>query len=222
MVKEKRFLANLDDARDLIVKLKIELPAKIDFFQLSEKSKLPWKAASLSALCFYRIVELGEVSVDLYERRLPVSAFLITRSAMETTAILYWLYEKLTKAVENNNKEEVSQFLDKAMLGSKNKLSPLDSYNSLTAIDKVEKIHEGFRENYDSLSETSHPNWQGLLCPYGKIDEDKKCLRLENNSQRLPINAGLAGLLSALCFFKLYYSKINDLLPAFVKVAEKI
>src|SRR5437763_472139 len=66
---------------------------------------------------------------------------------------------------------DIDDFLMKLSLGSRadNGIMP-QAISVLTFVDRVEKDCEGFRQQYDRLSEFAHPNRAGTALLYSKPD----------------------------------------------------
>jgi len=191
----------LTEAKQLSMRLSSSLPKKIEAASLSHYSKLPFKAFSLREALIYRIAELSEVAVELFESEKLVSAIIMTRAVYETTSVLYWLYKSLEKVCTKKELGNIDEFFMKSLFGSKNGEMPLESYNILTAIDHTDKVFKGYKNAYNSLSEFAHPNWPGLLGAYSNLNRKKICLELGKDVGNIPISSSLSLLVGALTLF---------------------
>ena len=108
----------------------------------------------------------------------------------------------------------------KALFGAKDGRGPAEAVNILTAINHVNKEVENFKNIYDSLSEFAHPNWSGVSGSYSKIDKENIWLDLGIEVREVPLIIGLLPLVGTLEFFKIYYNKMVDVLPDFIKICE--
>ena len=217
---DKDLAESLSHAKELTEEFKLNLPKKIEAASLSLKSKLPFKAVSLREVLIHRLTELSEVACDLYERKKIVSAFIITRSVMETAAMLYWLYSKVKKAVDSQDIGDINDFLNRALLGWRDTKMPAQAYNILTAVDEIDKIFNGYRSLYDSLSEFAHPNWSGVHGAYAKINTKEYSVDLGSEVTELPVAIGLPPLEGSLEVFKHYYNELSTLFPSFIQVCD--
>ena len=202
-------------ARVFATNLLASLPTELSAAGFTSESKLPFKAASFRELLMHRMADLSLVAVDLYECNKIIPAFIITRAALETLAILFVFHKKLSQFIESKDSTQLDEFLNKAMLGSRDSSSHLDSYNVLTAIDHIDKKFSGFREQYERLCEFSHPNWLGVLASYGRIDRETITLRLGEGGRKPPRVVGLGTLLQSLKIFEHYYNELAELLQKF-------
>lgn len=211
-------IENLDDkkrltlAKELTTNITECLPKEVDARAFTLESKIPFKATSLCEVLIHRIAELASIAVDLYEKDKLVSAFVITRAVIETVAMIYWLHEKVAEFLVSKDIQELDEFLTRAMLGSRDGTTNLESYNVLTAVDRADKEFPGFRKSYDHLCEFIHPNWCGALGSYGKIDRERFKLRLGSGVRRPPLTLGLSPLIGGLTIFEHYYNDLADLL----------
>jgi len=215
---EKKELA---EAKQLSRRLSSNLPKKIEAASLSYYSKLPFKAFSLREALIYRITELSEVAVELFESEKLVSAIIMTRAVYETTSVLYWLYKRLEKVCTEKELGNIDEFFMKSLFGSKNGKMPLESYNILTAIDHTDKAFTGYRNAYNTLSEFAHPNWPGLLGAYSKLNRKKIHLELGKDIGNIPLSVALPLLVGALTLFIYYYNEMETYLLKFNEFCDK-
>lgn len=193
---------------------------------IPSKSTIHFNALSLREVLVYRITELGEVAIDLFEKKKFVSAFIIVRSIQETLAMLFSLYDQIKKAVDSEDANKLSAFLKKALFGSGRGDSNSEevlpkAHQILNAIDLIDKSLDGFRSNYDSLSNYVHPNWSGCLGAYSKYDKENFWLDLGTEVREVPISIGLFPFVDALQIFGRYYEKIGDLITPLYEICER-
>jgi hypothetical protein len=120
-----------------------------------------WRQVSLR-----RIVDLAHgAEVFFFEERL-VPACTLTRSVVETVALLYSVWKKLKLQTENADLCASHTLLMSAVFGRRDKGGdwPNRSMNVLTAIGHLDKQFPGFQSEYDRLSEYLH---LGLAGGYG-------------------------------------------------------
>ena len=220
-------VSKLDDAerialaRELAQNIAASLPKELYAGSFTLKSKLPFKATSLREVLIHRVSELGTVAIELYEQAWLVPAFIMTRAVVETVAMVYWLHQKVSGFLDTKDVNALDEFLMKAMLGSRDGTTKLESYSVLTAVDRVEKDFPGVRSMYNTLCEFTHPNWSGALGSYGKIDRENYRLHLGKEHSQPPLAFGLGPLIGSLAIFQDYYNdlgaKLNDLNDFFEK-----
>lgn len=214
MTEKKSEREYLVEARVFATNIFTSLPLTVEAAALTWKSKIPFKAISLREVLIHRVGELSMVAVDLYECNKLVSAFVITRAIVETVAMTYWLSKRVGEFLNSKDVQKLDEFLMRAMHGSRDGTTPLESYNVLTAVDKMDKEYNGFRKMYDWLCEFTHPNWSGALGAYGKINHEKYSLSLGSKNSRVPIMLGLGPFNSSLKLFEHYYNGLTEQLNA--------
>lgn len=120
-----------------------------------------WRQVSLR-----RIVDLAEGAESFFREGRLVPGCTLTRSVVETVALHYTVWEKLTSHTETVDFRGAHTLLMSVVFGRRDKGDdwPNKSVNVLTAIDHLDKQFPGFRSEYDRLSEYLHP---GLAGGYG-------------------------------------------------------
>jgi hypothetical protein len=125
----------------------------------------------------WRIVELGWNGVESFEANKMSSAMLLTRAAMETSALLWHLNKELVKAVKDKNFTNVKKLIKKISKGVKaDKVLPCTQIvlpvHILDCIRTLDKNHKGFKRCYELISEFCHPNSVGNVQWYSKVNYD--------------------------------------------------
>ncbi len=201
--------------------LKRRRSKRIHQFSLSKRSKLPFRVVTIREALLYRIAEISEAACHLYENNKLCSAFTLTRSALETAALLFLLDKKVGEIIKQDNVGNIDEFLMKALFGSRNKGARKTALNVLTAIDHFNKKCKGTRDYYDNLSNYAHPNFDGTFSMFASHDQQNKYTNFSifpNKSRR---SEGLPLLCIALKSFQYYYESISRLIPRFVQICEK-
>jgi hypothetical protein len=199
-------------ARQFAANIASSLPAEVDARMFTLKSKMPFKVAYLREVLIHRVSELATVAVELYESNRLVPAFILTRAVVETVAMAYWLHEKVSEFMNSKDVDALDKFLMKAMMGSRDQTTQLESHNVMSAIDRLEKQFPSTRKLYENLCEFTHPNWSGTSGSYSKIDRKQVKVGLGANLGGPPLAFGLGPLLAGLAMFEVYYNQLGDLL----------
>ena len=139
-------------AKQLASDIRDSLPKELYAGSFTLRSKLPFKATSFREVLIHRMSDIADVAIDLYENDRLVPAFIETRAVVETTAMIYWLYQQSCEFVEKSDKDSFDEFLMKGMLGSRDDTTKLESYNVLTAVNRLDKEFNGLRQMYDSVA----------------------------------------------------------------------
>lgn len=162
----------------------------------------------------HRISDIADAAIELYESDQLVAAFILTRAVVETTAMIYWLYQKSRESLEKPDENSFDEFLMKGILGSKDGTTKYESYNVLTAVDHLDKEFKGLRDMYNTLCEFTHPNWSGVMGSYSKLEASKYLLHLGKEHHKPPVAFGLGSLIGSLVIFQDYYNAFTGVLKA--------
>lgn len=95
------------------------------------------------------------------------------RSALETLFSLVYVNQMHIAVVEGT--EDFFKFDEKTarmLLGSRNKSTSTEAINILTVLRKCESVYPEFETMYASLSESAHPNFEGLCYGYSRVDKE--------------------------------------------------
>ncbi len=216
---------NLEKCKVKLKQLNSKLPSTIDYRDVSLKAKIPFIVLGYSGALLHRIAELASSSVELYERpKKAISAVLLVRAVMETTAMLYSLHRKLAETIENKNTNELKEYLDTNIFGwrteAEDDLPKMP--NILGPIDQIDKyLLEGkYRKAYEGLSEYCHPNCAGVHMAYVKLDKVNRRAHIGAEFTEIDSESQLGVLLSTLEICCEEYSKISGLMKEFISVCE--
>jgi hypothetical protein len=197
-------------AKGLTENLTNNLPHCVEIAVLTLNSKLPFKALTIRETLIHRMAELSTATIQLFESRQLLPAFILTRSTIETAALLYCLYRSLEQFNADHDLQNLDKsFLMRALMGSKHEDATHTAYSVLTAVDKLDKVVEGIRHDYDELSEFLHPNWAGVMGAFGKIDKDNFRLELGKENRTLKPIIGLSPFVAALQAFEIFYNEVG-------------
>jgi hypothetical protein len=141
--------------------LESNLPKRVDPASISLKAKLPFKALDYRGALMWRFVELCRCALDSFNGGDLAAATILTRAAMETVAALWYLSGKTKSVVDMQTVGDLDEFLMRLLMGSKVNSAMPQPVNVLTFVERVNAQFDGFRQQYDELSEFSHPNWAG-------------------------------------------------------------
>ena len=196
------------------------LPRRVDAM-ISPESKLPFKALLFREALIWRMAELSRGAFENFERTHLVVAILLTRAAFETSAALWYLSAKLDAALQAGTVGDIDDYLTLLMMGSRTNSELPPAISVLTFVDRVEKDVDGFRHQYEMLSEFSHPNWAGTALLYSRPDPPN--LRTDfganiRGGDRTK-HAGVLNLSVALMFFERSYNHVADVMPAFITLS---
>lgn len=138
------------------------------------KWKAPFRCWVLREAAFWRVTDLLTQSVALHQQGHGLGACILLRSGFETVATLIYLNLKMQAVVEGNmNFDAFSLVTSQLVAGRKNERAGPIAINVITMLDHGERRYPGLRRIYDSLSESAHPNFDGLVWGYSKVDYDE-------------------------------------------------
>jgi hypothetical protein len=205
--------------------LEVHLPARIDPIEVS-LSKLPFKALAYRETLFWRMAELSRAALENFEADRYAAAILLTRAAVETGAAMWFLWNKLTKVIEEKAFGSIDADLMRLSMGTASWDRSPQPINVMNFVDCVEKNINGFREQYGILSECAHPNYAGTMGLYATNDTENiltdfgPTKSLTGEFGRNTKTIGLLSLSSVLMMFPAMYQNVGDVLPEFVKLCE--
>jgi hypothetical protein len=222
---------NVLKLKEEIEQLKNSLPKRIDPAFISHISKIPYKVLDLKTALLYRIYDLANDSFELFSNNRFLSGTIISRSLIETVTVLYYLCSNMNKTIKDKDIKYFDEKIMQLILGSRNKITKLESINILTIIKKVNKElkidgkDDALLFCYELMCEYAHPNWKGTEGLYAKInfeeiytdfgfnlqDEFKK----EVSIQILPIATAMEITIISIKWF-------NEIINDFIQVCEEI
>jgi hypothetical protein len=216
------------EIRDVIARIEASLVSRLDARDLGTRSQLPFYALYCRETWMWRVVELGRDAFDCFEKGDFVSAMVLTRAAMETTAALWGLRVKLEKALKlgSVNISELGSYLTRLRVGQGKGIARPDDPKAVHVMDfirTVEKDCEGFEHQYGRLSEFAHPNWSGTTGLYSRFNHDEGRAEFGRNIRggEGTKGIGLTNLSVALMFFEHTYNRFAELMPRFIELCER-
>lgn len=140
----------------------------------------------LRELVAWRLVDLLKQAALLAQQEMYIGSRILLRASIETLALLIYSSQKMDAVVDTGQGfQELSDATSKLLLGSRNEMTKHQSINILTIIEKADKKYNGIMKMYGDLSETTHPNWQGMSVTYSKLNVESYKTKFCNNSQEL-------------------------------------
>lgn len=140
------------------------------------KWKAPFRCWVLREAAFWRTTDLLTQSHALHELQHGLGARILLRSAFETLATLIFLNHMMRKVVDDEfDFHCFSRRTIALAIGSRDGSTGHEAINVLTMLDRGNERYPGLRKLYDSLSESAHPNYEGMIAGYSKpVHEDFK------------------------------------------------
>jgi hypothetical protein len=229
---EKSLASVLNEIRGRLELLESSLPKRVDAMEVSPISKLPFKALLYREALIWRMAELGRGAFESFEKDKLVSAIVLTRAAVETSAALWYLCAKVDAAVKSSAVGEIDDYLMRLMMGRATGYRTSDPSTTGPAsprpirvgafLKEVDKDIGGFSHQYGILSEYAHPNWAGTALLYSKPDWENRWTDFAQNIRGgdSTKDIGVGNLSVALMIFERSYTRIGDLMPTFIALCE--
>lgn len=122
----------------------------------------------------WRTQDLLAQSCLLHRFGHDIGARILLRSAFETVAMLIYLNSQIQKLLDGKiTFNDFGDLTSVLLLGSRVDDSAPKAKNISTILEKCEQRYPGIGSLYASLSETAHPNYEGLCGGYTKIDHSE-------------------------------------------------
>jgi hypothetical protein len=89
-------------------------------------------------------------------------------------AVLIYLNQLSQQTLDGDlNFHLFSQKTSTLLLGSRDRSTEHQSINIMTILEKCDKRYPGIAKLYCTLSESAHPNYEGMVVGYSKVDYDE-------------------------------------------------
>lgn len=212
--------SSLERATQLAYGLSKALAPAVDPATVSTVAKIPFKTLLLRELFAYRLAELSTSACDLFRDGRNIAATTLTRGALESVAGLFFLDLRTRKCLDQKALGDFPKFIDRLLLGSRDPKAKHQAHNVLNAIDDLNKLIPGFRGAYDMCSEFAHPNADGMINSYGRMDRETLLFNLDPRKYQIPVDGIVPNLAAGLEFFIRVYDKMPAYLPEFAKLCE--
>jgi len=137
-----------------------------------------WRSAfqcwMLREAAFWRMHDLLNQSFVLHQQGHGLGARILLRSAFETLATLIRLNQLIQQVLDGKLDFHVFCLKTSILLrGSRNDATPLKSINIVTVLEKCDKRYPGLKSLYADLSESAHPNHEGLCIGYSTFNDSE-------------------------------------------------
>ena len=157
---------------------------------ISPTAKIPFKLRMFRELALHRVSDLSDAACLHYNAGSTIPAFVLTRAAFETMAILHYVNKKVEDAISEGSVDVLGTTAMKVLFGTKDKFTDIEAVNVLTVIGHLEKDYSGFQEMYEFMCEFAHPNFSGMMPAYARVEG----LDLDNPHEPLALGAEAAKL----------------------------
>lgn len=150
---------------------------------VAHKWKAPYRSMVLREATFWRIHDLLAQSYELHADHHALGARILLRSAFETLAVLIHLNQITAQVLDGTfGFHEFSKKTTRLLLGSRDKTTKHEAISIVTVLTKhCERAYPGISDLYASLSESAHPNFEGMCFGYSRVDHDNRVSEFSNN-----------------------------------------
>lgn len=185
------------------------------------RSRIAWKIDTFIEAILYRLVSLAQGAASSWNSGNALPAFLCSRAAVETCALLFDFQERLKALLLNQDLGGIDSLVMNRLFASRDKdwlaESPqLAAVNILTFVDKLDKKIPGVRQHYDRLSERCHPNSFGHHQLYTRTNYENGTVSFDHAKAMEDIRAVTLGM----TLLTLAEHSIDEILAVSIKIAE--
>ena len=161
---------------------KIEVGGLYARNSIAHKWKATFRSLELRETAFWRIHDLLTQTYELHLNGRALGARILLRSAIETLATLIYLNQSTAAVIAGNQDfHDFSNLTTRLLLGSRDKSTDHQAVNIISVLEKCEERYPGIMGLYAQLSESAHPNFEGLCFGYSRIDHDNYVAEYSNN-----------------------------------------
>lgn len=163
----------------------IELAGLISRNPTAHKWKATYRSLVLRELVYWRLEDLLTQTVILWKLEHYLGSLIILRSAIETLSILIYINLKIEAVLSGEEQFfKFDKLTSSIMLGSKNQSTKFESINIMSVLELSNKKYPGLLNFYSNLSESAHPNYQGVCGGYSDINEEKFITKFSNQQDK--------------------------------------
>lgn len=138
------------------------------------KWKSLYRVWMLRELAFWREHDLMVQSYALHQQGHGLGARILLRSGFETLATLTYLNLLMQRVIDGKlNFHVFAEETAVLLLGSRNNEAMPEARSILTVLGKCDKRYPGLMKMYEGLSESAHPNYEGLMGGYSTTNHDE-------------------------------------------------
>ena len=92
------------------------------------------------------------------------------------------------------------------LLGSRNKSTKHEIINIATVLEKTNKTYNGIVDLYSDLSESAHPNFEGMCFGYSRVDHNNHVTKFSNNMSDMYEDRNVAAIELCMSIFEHEYN----------------
>lgn len=204
----------MHDLQRTLANLKASLCREVEVGSLFSRNrtvhkwKAPWRALLLREAVAWRLQDLLEQSRVLSSSNGLLGARILLRSAFETLAVLIYLNKAMRNVVHGTLAfHAFSEKTTRLLLGSRDKSTHVESVNIMSMLQSADKRYPGLEGWYAALSESAHPNYEGMVLGYSTADRTNHITTFENRWANLYGANHESALLACLVVFEGEYNE---------------
>lgn len=150
----------------------------------AHKWKECFRVWSLRELVYWRFSDLMYQAALLQKDNYVLGAGILLRASIETLAMLIYSNIQMEKLLRSDHSFwDAANKTIKLLFGSKDGFTEHVAINIISVIEKCDEFRDyELLKTYDQLSESTHPNWDGMQKLYSRIDRDNYIQYFENRA----------------------------------------
>ena len=175
------------DIENTLHNFQISLCKKVSFggligrSKVAHKWKLTYRLLVLREGLGWRLVDILSQAYKLGQDNMIIGARILTRSALETLCLLIYMNHQMEIVTENIlSFNDFEKNTSKMLLGTKNIEKSPTPINVNGLIEESDKKYDGLKDIYDDLSETVHPNYEGITVGYSNLNREENFTEFGN------------------------------------------
>ena len=172
------------------------------------KWKGPFRTLILREALAWRMQDLLEQSLLLSTTGGLLGARILLRSAFETLAVLVYLNKAMRSVVAGTlNYHDFCTKTSRLLVGSRDQTTSVESINVMSMLQSADKRYPGLNAWYAELSESAHPNYEGVVLGYTRVDHSSQITTFENRWRAMYGDTHHSALVACL---KVFVAEYND------------
>lgn len=176
---------------------------------IAHKWKAPFRSLMLRESVCWRLHDLLTQSHALHQAGHLLGARILLRSSFETVAILIYLNQMTSKVLAGTlTFHTFSEKTTQLLLGSKDQSTKHAAINIVTVLGHCDRRYPGIVQWYSDLSESVHPNYEGICVGYSKADRENYVTTFSNRWAKLYGGTHLDGIRACMVLFDTEYNEV--------------
>ncbi len=212
--QNKRYvLLTLDQQEEVLDGYQGDLAVEIDQGGLYSRNptvhkwKVTYRLLVLRELASWRFCDLMKQALYLERGHFHAGESILIRSSLETLALLIFCSQKMENVMKSGDGfHQLSKKTTDLLMGSKGQQTNYKSINVNDFLKAASKDYPEIRRAYDELSETTHPNFDGLFRRYSTISKNGTVTKFSNQSSEIYKNAQPSLISLILVIFEMEYN----------------